>query len=93
MAAEDDKGNETMCDPVDAPGGAMGDGDNGGDGNGGDDGNDDDDNGDDDNDDDNPEFNWTGLEENVPYVSGTLSACRFFMLIILVFFSRLVCFM
>ena len=70
MAAEDDEGDKTMCDPVDAPGGAMGDGDDGGDGNGGDDSNDDDDDGDDDDDDDDPEFDWTGLEENVPYVSG-----------------------
>ena len=81
MAAEDDEGDETMRDEVDASGGAMGDGDDGGDGNGGDDGDDDDDDDDkddDDKDDDDPEFDWTGLEENVPYVSGVRSVCRSF---------------
>jgi hypothetical protein len=89
IAADDDEGDETMRDPVDAPGGAMGDGDGGDDGNGGDDGDDDDDDGDDD--DDDSEFDWTGLEENVPYVRGAFFVCRF-MLIVLVSFSRLVCF-
>ena len=77
MAAEDDEGDETMCDEVDAPGGAMGDGDDGGDGNGGDD-RDDDDNDDKDDGDDDPEFDWTGLEKNISYVSGVRSACRSF---------------
>ena len=70
MAAKDNEGAETMRDPVDVPRGTMGDGD------GGDDGNDDDDDDDgDDDDNDEPEFDWTGLEENVPYVSGACSAC------------------
>ena len=87
VAADDDEGDEMMCDKTDIPGGAMGDGDDGGDGNGGDDRDDDDDG------DDNPEFDWTGLEENVPYESGA-----FFCFVVfytdnfLVISSCLVCF-
>ena len=53
-------------------GGAMGDGDDGDDGE--DDDDDDDDDKSSDDDDKDPEFDWTGLVENVPYVSG---ACPF----------------
>ena len=66
VAADDSEGDETMRDKVNIPGGAMGDGDD--DGNGVDDGGDDD---------DDPEFDWTGLEENVPYVGGAFSFCQF----------------